>query len=38
MKTKFLMALAVAMTLTACEKELNGNVNESEWGGGRIAF
>jgi hypothetical protein len=33
MKTKFLMALAVAMTLTACEKELNGNVNESEWGG-----
>ena len=33
MKTKFLMALAVAMTLTACEKELNGNVNESEWVG-----
>lgn len=26
MKTKFLMDLVVAMTLTACEKELNGNV------------
>ncbi len=38
MKTKFLMALAVAMTLTACEKELNGNVNESEWGGVESPF
>ena len=38
MKTKFLMALAVAMTLTACEKELNGNVNESEWVGVESPF